>query len=560
MTARSRKPAPATRTRSAGAARRHAPRDVPVVGIGASAGGLAPITELLEALPDRTGKAYVIVSHLDRAHESMLDAVLAKKTRMPVAPVRDGLAIEADHVYVVPSDKFVGISRGVLQATPRSTVSARPTVIDHFLVSLAQDQRERAHGVILSGSGSDGTHGLKSIRMAGGATYAQDPRTAQFDGMPASAIQAGCVDFVLTPAQIARQLAGPDAAPPPAAVELRPGVAPGNGDAAFATILAELYKVSGVDFGEYKPSTLRRRIGRRMAASKFGTLAAYARHLRQHPEETQILSEDVLIHVSNFFRDAEAFRALQRKVIAPIVNREHAEPIRVWVPGCARGEEVYSIGILLLETLGKRAQTRRIQLFGTDVSAADIDAARAGLFPPQIAGQVSAARLKRHFTKHPGGYQVNKALRELCVFACQEVGSDPPFSKLDLISCRNLLIYFGRPLQNRVIETFHYALKPGGFLFLGTAENIAQHGELFATIDKKHRIFQRREAPGTQVSPPLAVFDLPLPRPTTEPAINGVALRRAAELRVLERFAPAHVVVRTVARNSSTRFMLIRSP
>lgn len=535
----------ATHRKVSAAARKS--RAFPIVGVGASAGGLEAISALLAALPAEPGMAFVIVSHLDRTHASMLDTLLSKKTAMPVTSISDGIAVESNHVYVVPPDKFVTIQRGMLHTLPRSATDARPTVIDQFFASLARDQRAQARGVVLSGIGSDGTQGLKLIRMSSGVTYAQDPATAQFDGMPSSAIRAGCADFVLAPAQIAARLLHPGAPGEGAVVaETRPVLAAIVGDRDFAAVLGELLKCSGIDFSQYKPTTLRRRIARRMATTRHAGMAAYARHLRAHPEETQALYEDVLIHVSNFFRDDEAFRALQRKVIAPIASAAKAsEPIRVWVPGCACGEEVYSIGMLLLETLGKQAGARRIQLFGTDVSAPDIDLARAGRYPAQIADQISPQRLKRFFVQVRGGYQVTKELRELCVFACQEVGSDPPFSRLDLISCRNLLIYFGRPLQNRVIETFHYALKPGGFLFLGRSESLAGHAHLFGLLDKKHRIYTRK--PGARTSPQ--------PKPAhaggrhTRPAVASPApgsdaeLRHALERMLLDRYAPPGLFV-----------------
>lgn len=523
---------------------RRSHKGFPIVGIGASAGGLTAFTELLQALPDTPEMAFVILSHLDPQHSSILDTLLMKQTKMPVHVATHGVAVEQGHVYVVPPNKTVTLSKGVLRTRAREAVRGHPAVIDDFLASLAQDQRANARGVVLSGIGSDGTEGLKQIRMEGGVTFAQDPRTAQFDKMPASAIAAGVVDFVLSPAQIANRLVGLIHMPAEAAVAEKEAEAP---DAAYGDILAVLLKETGMDFREYRSTTLRRRIARRMALKHFQTLASYARHVQQNADEARNLYADFLIHVSGFFRDTDAFHALEQHVIRSITSRRTTEPIRVWVPGCSSGEEVYSIGMLLLENLGARAAHRRIQLFGTDISASEIDAARAGRYAPQVVAQVGPRRLKRFFTEVSGWYQVNRELRDLCVFACQDVGNDPPFSKLDLISCRNILMYFTRPLQARVVRTFHYVLKPGGHLFMGRSESVASQANLFAVVDRKHRIYKRREVitsapPRHEVRPGTTLAARMAPQPPPGPG-RGPGLGLELDRTLLDRYAPPGLFV-----------------
>lgn len=516
----------------------------PIVGVGASAGGLAALSEFLEALPAQPGVAIVVISHMNPTGKSILDAVLAQKTPMPVRQARDGDRIEVNHVYVSPPGRQLTVRDGVLHTQVDRTRGAKPTTIDRFFASLAADRRANANGVVLSGTGSDGTEGLKLIRAQGGVTFAQDPGSAQFDSMPASAIDAGCIDFVLPPALIARQLLRVGPLPVAAAAAgAKPDAAGADAEDPFTAIVAVLSRAAGVDFSEYKEGTLRRRITRRMALKGFTSAAAYLAYLRSHVDEPPNLYKDILIHVSGFFRDAEAFRALDRKVIGPLVRRKDPQtPIRVWVPGCACGEEVYSIGMLLLDRLGPGASGRRIQVFGSDISASDIDAARAGRFSEKAVADIPAARLKRYFDPVQGGYQVRRELRELCVFACQEVGSDPPYSNLDLISCRNLLIYFSPPLQERVLGIFHYALRPGGMLFLGRAEALVAESSPFTVVDKKYRIYARK--PGNTLpalpAPPRAHWPVPAPAPPGPPPVRPSPPAPAHEIErlLLDRYSP----------------------
>jgi two-component system CheB/CheR fusion protein len=467
----------------------------PVVGIGASAGGLEAFTEMLHALPAKSGMAFVFVQHLDPKHVSMLTGLLARETTIPVREISDGMRLAPDTVYVIPRNTSMTISGGALHLTPRPEVRGAPMPIDFFLRSLAREQKSRAIGVILSGNASDGTIGLSAIKAAGGITFAQQERSAKYDGMPRSAIAAGCVDFVLKPEEIARELgrigqhpyifrADSGASDPLA----------GTGDG-LVRIFALLRTSSGVDFSFYKSSTIKRRILRRMILRKIESLDKYLAHLRANPAEVHALYQDILINVTEFFRDPETFDALKSTVFARMLqDKSRNSTIRIWVPGCSTGEEAYSIAIALLEHLKDRAGEKSIQIFATDISDTALEKARAGIYSENIAQNVSEERLRRFFVKLESGYQISKRIREMCVFARQNVAKDPPFSKLDLISCRNLLIYLGPVLQKQIIPVFHYALKPSGFLLLGSSETIGAFARMFTLVDKKHKIYSRKPA------------------------------------------------------------------
>ncbi len=467
----------------------------PIVGVGASAGGLEAFTQLLKALGSGTEMAYVLVQHLDPSHESALTELLAKATEMPVRQVTDATPVEPNHVYVIPPNVDMTISQGILRLTPRTETRGHHMPIDSFLRSLAEDQRSNAIGVILSGTASDGTLGLAAIKAEGGITFAQDEKSAKFDGMPQSAIAAGCVDFVLSPDAISRELARIRAHPylaplsPARMAELVPA-----GDPQLKKILRLLRTAKGVDFSDYKPATVKRRIVRRMALHRVETLKGYGQFLQHHPAEAEALYEDILIKVTSFFRDAEAFEALKTEVFPGILkHRSAAEPVRVWVPGCSTGEETYSQAIALLEFLGNRRADIPIQLFGTDLGEGSIEKARAGTYPQSIAADVSPERLRRFFVEVEGGYRINKAIRDSCVFARHNLLEDPPFSRIDLISCRNVLIYLAPVLQKRIMPIFHYAMKPRGFLMLGGAEGIiGTASDLFELMDRKHKIYCRK--------------------------------------------------------------------
>ena len=521
----------------------------PIVGIGASAGGLEAFTQLLGALPLDIGLAFVLVQHLDPKHESMLTALLARATPLPIHEARDEMRIEANHIYVIPSNANLAVLHGRLSLMPRTETRGQHLSVDFFFRSLAADQKSRAIGVILSGTASDGTEGLRAIKAEGGLTFAQDEKSAKYDGMPHSAIAAGVVDFVLPPEGIARELARlgrePYIARPAAA---KAGDALPEGDEDLNKVFILLRSATGVDFSFYKPTTLKRRIARRMMLHKIESLATYVRFLKQTPNEVDALYQDLLINVTSFFREPEVFEALKKRVFPRLLkNPPPQTPIRVWVPGCLTGEEAYSIVIALLEFLGNKGASVPVQVFATDISESAIDKARIGIYPAAIAADVSAARRRRFFVKHAGGFQISKAVRDVCVFARQDLTKDPPFSKLDLISCRNLLIYFGPMLQKRVIPTFHYALKPDGLLLLGGSETIGGFADLFALADSRHKLYTRKPAAHRME------FALPhhgqpeeeaKPGQTAAPAsAAGFDYQKEADRIVLGKYTPPGVVV-----------------
>lgn len=465
----------------------------PVVAIGASAGGLEAYSELFRILPIDTGMAFVLVQHLDPQHHSMLSGILSKVTRMPVEEVQANSEIKPNRVYVIPPNAFMAIAQGRFVLTPRESARGQHLSVDFFMRSLAEDRQSSAIGVILSGTGSDGTAGVAAIKAEGGLNFAQDPATAKYDSMPRSAIASGCIDFVLTPRQIASELDRIKKHPyakssagkaideePPAAKD------------AFNQIIGLLRRNTGVDFSQYKPNTIHRRALRRMAILKLDSLDEYAKYLKENAEEAGNLHDDILINVTSFFRDLESFESLKECVYPTIAKDKGGNrSIRIWAPGCSTGEETYSLAITLLEFLGDRANDFQIQLFGTDLNEKGIQKARAGIYGERIADEISPERLKRFFVKVDDGYRVSKMVRDLCVFARQNVANDPPFSQMDLVACRNLLIYMGPTLQKKVIPILHYALRPNGFLFLGSSESISAFPSLFTTADKKHKIYSK---------------------------------------------------------------------
>ena len=444
-----------------------------IVGIGASAGGLEAFTELLSHLPADTGLAFVLIQHLDPSHESHLTELLSKASKMPVSEVTGETRAEANHVYVIPPRCNLGISDGILQTPPRPE-SGRNMPIDFFLRALAADRGSKALGVVLSGTASDGTLGLQAIKAAGGTTFAQEMHTAKYDGMPRSAIAAGVADFVLPPAGIARQLVAMarDSQVP---IEAREATEP-LGEGELAKILRLVRIATGVDFANYKHGTLARRIKRRMSLRGFEKLEDYSRDLEQNREEANALCESCFITVTAFFREPAVFEELKKKVFPALVeNRRPEDPIRIWVPGCATGEEAYSIAICLMEFLDDTNVSLPFEIFATDISETAIVKARSGTYTGGALAHVSPQRLARFFTRTERGYQVAKIVREACVFARHNLVQDPPFSKLDLISCCNVLIYLGDALQRKVWSILHYALKPTGFLVLGPAESAGTH-------------------------------------------------------------------------------------
>jgi two-component system, chemotaxis family, CheB/CheR fusion protein len=522
----------------------------PIVAIGASAGGLEAIAELLAASPPDDGMTYVVIQHLDPAHKSLLADILEKKTAIPVQTIHDGMAVEPGRVYVMPQNVSLTLNDSRFRLTARG--SGRHHPIDDFFLSLAEVRAEAAIGVVLSGADADGTLGMQAIKQRGGITFAQTPESARFGGMPRSAIESDCVDFVLRPREIAHELTHLVRHPYLA----RPSGPPDDASAAseealLRRIFRQLRAVHGVDFSHYKRSTLRRRIARRMALHKVEELTDYVAILENDAEEAAALYQDFLIRVTGFFRDPESFDGLRERVFPDVrEGRSLKDPIRIWVPGCATGEEVYSIGMVLMEYLGEEHSAIGIQIFATDVSEAAIEKARAALYPDVVAQELSAERLKRFFVKEDHRYRVAKSLRDLCIFARQDVTRDPPFSRLDLVSCRNLLIYLDAAAQRRVMQIFHYALRPNGFLLLGPSESVGTARDFFELKDKRRRIYKRKvlaagaglEFVGTR--PPR--YDRPqgqLANAEASSFLEVDSAQREADLLLLARFAPASLLV-----------------
>jgi len=547
--ASSRKPRPqATAKRQGPETEPRREAGVTVVGIGASAGGLEAFTELLAHLPPDLGMAFVFIQHLDPQHKSNLVEILSRSTQMPVEEAADGMPLKPAHVYVMPAAMDITVFHGVLNLMPRPARTKPHLPVDHFLRALAEDQGARAIGIILSGTGSDGSVGMRAVKAAGGITMVQDQKTAKYSGMPHSAA-ATPVDFVLQPKDMVRELVRIGRHPWLEPAKGRPSTGAGElAPESLQKVFLILRSATGVDFADYKRSTVERRICRRMVLHKIDKIEHYVRLLQETPGEVGALFEDMLISVTGFFRDPATFEALEKKVLPAITeNRAPKVPIRVWVVGCSTGEEVYSIAICLLEHCDKQQIGRPVQIFATDVSDAAIDTARAGHYPQSIAADVSAQRLRRFFTKSDSGYQVNKIVRDVCIFAKQDVTKDPPFSKLDLISCRNLLIYLDTPLQKRVIPVLHYALTPKGFLMLGSSETIGEFSNLFSLADRKHKIYAKKAA---AARPPWGFGTVRLPLVPEMPKANRAAARpppedlhKAADRIVLARYGPSGVVV-----------------
>jgi two-component system CheB/CheR fusion protein len=515
-----------------------------IVGIGGSAGGLEAFTQFLQALPAKTGMAFVMVQHLEPKHASVLPALLARSTKMPVHEVREGMQVEPDHLYVIPANADMSLLDGLLHIVGRKAPAGHHLPIDFFLRSLAEKQGSRAIGVILSGTASDGSEGIRAIKGEGGITFAQDPDSAKFDGMPRSAIATGCVDFVFPPDRIAKELVRivrhplflammPDAIPP----------VPAH-DGEWAQLFRLLRSATGVDFTLYKKSTIKRRVSRRMAVTKAETLSDFLKLLERNRMELDALFEELVILVTDFFREPEVFQALQKKIFPQLVKDKPAEePIRIWVAGCSTGQEAYSLAIRLLEFLGERAHGRPIQIFATDLSENGIERARIGLYSPDQVKSVPKPILHRFFKRVSGGYQVNENIREMCIFARHDLIRDAPFSKIDLLSCRNVLIYFEAALQKRVMSSFHYALRPNGVLLLGKSESLGGFADLFTPTDRKLKFFRKNTGAHVPFSIAQPAYEYLFPgRPLKEP-LPAIDLEKEADQVVWERSAFAGLVV-----------------
>ncbi len=516
--------------------------------MGASAGGLEVFQQFFDRMPAESGMAFILIQHLDPHHDTLMPELLSKHTTMPVQIAQDGLKVQANHVYVIAPNACLTMEGCTLRMTPLPQTAERK-LIDQFFRSLAADQHENVVGIILSGTGCDGTMGLKAIKESGGLTMAQAPDTARFDSMPRNVISTGCVDYVLPveemPARIIEYNKHLDV------LQQRKGAETIQQEA--ATYLPEIFpilkKQTGHDFSRYKQSTLVRRIQRRMQVGYLDSVPAYVHFLRENPKEVDLLFKDLLIGVTQFFRDAESFAVLAKKVIPALFREKREESqLRIWIPGCSTGEEAYSFAILLAEHAASVKELPKLQVFASDLDVEALDFARKGIYPADIAEQISPERLQQFFRKVGSGYEVVNEIREICIFSPHNLIKDPPFSRLDLISCRNLLIYLEADLQKKLLPLFHYALNPCGFLFLGPSENVASRSEFFRAVDQPHRIFQRKptvlHAPGylpmmdrgrvTKLQMAVAPqFSVP----------KEQSLARSIERVILEEYAPASVVI-----------------
>jgi two-component system, chemotaxis family, CheB/CheR fusion protein len=468
-------------------------RDAPlsVVGIGSSAGGLEALTQFFKAMPMKSGLAFVLVSHLDPRHNSMLPELLQNQTKMKVRQVADNMQVFANQVYVIPPDKDLAILNNTLQLLDRKKTDGPHRPIDVFFRSLARDQGTRAVGIVLSGTGTDGTLGIKAIKAESGLIIVQDSDSAKFDGMPANARATGLVDHILPPEKMPEYLLQYVRYHNKRFME-KSCVQDDRADRALHKIFILIRTVTGHDFSLYKKNTVFRRIERRMYVHQIYTIDEYVDYLRESEREVSILFKELLIGVTSFFRDPEAFLLLKEKYLFNLLqSKPDGYPFRIWVPGCSSGEEVYSIAIVVQECIEALGRNLRVQLFGTDLDEEAISVARAGIYLNSISIDVDPKRLEKFFVKINDHYQIKKSIREMVVFAEQNVIKDPPFTKLDMLCCRNLLIYFGSTLQEKLLPIFHYSLKPGGILLLGTSENIGRFANHFTLLDKKWKIFER---------------------------------------------------------------------
>ena len=521
----------------------------PIVGIGASAGGLEAFTLLLQNLPSDLHMALVLVQHLDPTYKSLLSELLSRTTKLAVEEVTDGTRVKPGHVYVIPPNTTMTVSRHVLHLTPRVDADHKHTPIDTFLESLAQDQKSRAIGVILSGTSMDGIHGLKAIKDEGGITIAQDEKSAKYYDLPRSAVAAGVVDLILRPHDIAQELVKLSKHPyvPYLETETAEKLLPQTD---LDKIFGLLRKATGVDFAEYKHATIKRRILRRMLILKTNKMKDYLNNLKTNPGELSSLFQDILINVTGFFREPQTFDALKQVVFPSILKKRSADdPIRTWIPGCSTGEEVYSLAICLVEYLDHSSVHPPIQIFATDVNETVLEKARNGIYAASATASISTERLRRFFVKTNGSYQVNKTIRRMCVFAKQDVTADPPFSKLDLIICRNLLIYLGPALQKKLLPIFHYSLKPAGFLVLGDFETVGEFDNIFKVAKKRSKIYSKR--PVVSRKPLDFSTSYITERQVGKPTVNRPAESQAPEPEIfkevdrilLTRYSPASVIV-----------------
>ncbi|MBT3067471.1 chemotaxis protein CheB [Rhodoferax sp. U11-2br] len=534
------------------------PGSFPIVGIGASAGGLAAFEAFFAGMPKTvaSGMAFVLVQHLAPDHKSLLAELIRRFTPMPVLEVEDSMTVAPNCVYIITPNHDMALINGSLQLLAPGAPRGQRLPIDFFFKSLAADQRERAIGVVLSGTGSDGTLGLRAIKDAGGMVMVQTPESAEFDGMPRSAIATGLVDYQLDAKQMPARLSSyvSYAFGKLAMLSDKPVVI---NESALKRIFVLLRTQTKHDFSQYKPSTIQRRIERRMSVHQISQIDDYVRYLQHNSEETQALFRDLLIGVTNFFRDPEVFEVFEKQVVPMLFAGKSAanDTVRIWVAGCSTGEEAYSIAILLQEHMATLQQSYTVQLFATDIDSRAIAFARAGLYPAGIAADISPPRLARFFTAEPdgGGYRIHKSIRDMLVFSEQDLTRDPPFSRLDLITCRNLLIYLGAELQKRLMPLFHYALNPQGLLFLGTSEGVGDALTLFASLDRKAKIYQRKATEAGLSRSPGRFLPAPHTGQATQPRGAGrevfsakLPLRELTEQAMLAQVVPAGALINSL--------------
>ena len=520
----------------------------PIVGLGASAGGLEALKSFFSEVTENSGMAYIVVVHMALKQPSMMPELLQKAARIPVSTAKDGQTIEPDHIYVIPPGKEITVYKGKTQLL--DIVEKGVTLpIDLFLRSLARDQGTNAAAIILSGTGTDGTLGVKEIKANDGLILVQPEESAGYDGMPRSAISTGLVDMVLLPEEMPKKLVQYFTHPETGLGRRPPTTAKEEQQEWLSKIFAILRTRIGHDFSAYKVNTLLRRISRRMGLNQIDSHEKYVRFLRENPGEVEVLFRELLIGVTNFFRDAESFEVLNTGVLPELFEQMKEDAaFRAWIPGCSTGEEVYSLAIVLRECLDKIPKHIDLQLFGTDIDNYAIDKAREGFFPVSIAADVSPERLKRFFTKEGDFFRIRKEIRDCAVFSVQDVLKDPPFSRLNLLCCRNLLIYLDTEAQKKLMPLFHYTLTPGGILVLGSSETIGGFTNLFESLDKKWKIFRRREAPQAQRQP----VDFPRGLSNAEPAYGTAPIAivdqkyniaQITQKAILDQFAPTAILI-----------------
>ena len=517
----------------------------PVVGIGASAGGLDAFKRLLKAIPDNSGMAYILVQHLDPAHESILTDLLQKVTKIPVQEIVDNIHVEADHIYIIPSNKLLTATDGVLQLSERPPKNFKNMPIDVFFESLADVHQSHAIGVVLSGTATDGTLGLKAIKEKGGITFAQDPQSASYESMPKSAINAAVVDYILTPEKIPQHLLNLFNVSKERENRGNENVSLEK-ENQYKEILSLIRARKEVDFTYYKQATIRRRIDRRLGLSHLENLTAYKERIKSQENEQDVLYQDLLIPVTQFFRDPVIFKCVEETIIPALLKKRNTnDPLRIWIAGCSTGEEAYSVIMCIHEYLGKNFSPSAIQLFATDISEPAIAKARLALYKKSELNGVSPERLKLFFTETDGKFRVNKFVRDSCVFSYHNYLKDPPFSRMDLVTCRNSLIYMEPVLQKKALSTFHYALNENGILLLGKSESITEGTHLFTILDKNARIYLRKSVKGTFLQ------EVTERKQKFSKAYNNEGVKKIVEMDfqknadhiLLSRYAPAGVII-----------------